>query len=188
MPITFEGPMRRFSPRTSRSVDPGDLNEKVNIRLATLHDIPRLIALERACPSAAHWTEQHYRAAIGPAETVPERLVLVAEASPGAREIAGFLVARHVAREWELENIVVGPSLRRKGIGQNLLHALFQRATETNSRSVFLEVRESNDSARRLYESAGFHQTGRRKLYYSEPSEDAILYRCPVPGHLLSGN
>lgn len=160
----------------------------MNIRQATLHDIPRLIALERACPSAAHWTEPHYRAAIEPQEADPERLVLVAEASSGLRELTGFLVARHVAREWELENIVVGPSLRRKGIGQNLLDALFQRATETNSQSVFLEVRESNDSARRLYEAAGFQRSGRRKLYYSGPSEDAILYRCPVAGNSLSGN
>lgn len=92
----------------------------------------------------------------------------------------GFLVARYIAPDWELENIVVDPNARRRGLGKHLLDALLAKARETNSESVFLEVRESNGSARALYESAGFHQTGRRKSYYSGPAEDAILYRLTL--------
>ncbi len=72
--------------------------------------------------------------------------------------------------------MVVTTSARRKGIGNQLLTALIAEARETNSDSVFLEVRESNVAARALYEKSGFRSTGRRKSYYSNPLEDAILY------------
>ena len=88
----------------------------------------------------------------------------------------GFLVARRVVSEWELENIVVAPEVRRKGCGQRLLDALLVHAANTNSDSIFLEVRESNAAARALYHRAGFRQTGQRKSYYTNPAEDAILY------------
>jgi len=91
--------------------------------------------------------------------------------------IVGFLVAHHLAPEWELENIVVAPTARHRGIGKRLLEALLDAARETNSSAVFLEVRESNTAARTLYEGSGFEQTGRRRSYYASPSEDAILYR-----------
>jgi ribosomal-protein-alanine N-acetyltransferase len=140
------------------------------------------MSLERQCATAAHWTEAQYREAFQRERM--ERLVLVAEASepiasgPDAgRGVPGFLVARHLAPEWELENIVVAPSARRQGHGNGLLNALLAAARETNSASVFLEVRESNAAARTLYEKAGFEQTGRRKSYYTSPVEDAILYR-----------
>lgn len=69
---------------------------------------------------------------------------------------------------------------RRKGIGQQLLDALLLAARESNIESVFLEVRESNHEARAFYEKAGFKLDGRRKSYYANPSEDAILYRRAV--------
>ena len=159
----------------------------VTIRFATPYDIPAITSLDRASPTAAHWTEAQYRQAVQPNVGDPERLVLIAEASEAtataAKEaglgfpILGFLVARHLAPEWELENIVVAPSVRRKGLGRRLLGALLARVQETQSEFVFLEVRESNTAARRLYESAGFRQTGRRRAYYANPAEDAILYR-----------
>jgi ribosomal-protein-alanine acetyltransferase len=156
----------------------------VNLRRAIVDDIPSLMHLERQCPAAAHWTRQQYERLF----QNDERLLLVAEESPhivsgpapipGANPaILGFLIARHLALEWELENIVVAPAARRRGIGTRLLHALLADARETNSNAVFLEVRESNVAARNLYEKAGFDQTGRRRSYYASPSEDAILYR-----------
>jgi ribosomal-protein-alanine acetyltransferase len=142
--------------------------------------------LERACSTAAHWTGQQYRQAVQPGGDDPERLVLAAEASlPTARGnpgqdsrsgILGFLVARHLAPEWELENIVVAPSARRKGLGKRLLDALLAAARETGAEAVSLEVRESNAAARKLYEKAGFELTGCRKSYYSDPLEDAVVY------------
>jgi len=145
------------------------------------------MSLERQSATAGHWTHKQYRQVFQPES--PPRLVLVAEAeSPRASGlradadsgILGFLIAQHVAPEWELENIVVAPAARRKGVGKRLLDGLLAAARESNSTAVFLEVRDSNTSARALYEKAGFKQTGHRPSYYTSPSEDAILYRCTL--------
>ncbi len=150
----------------------------MKIRAATFADIPSIVNLERQSPTAGHWTEEQYRHAFQPGGAT--RLVLVGaedlEASP-----LGFLVAQRLAPDWELENIVVAPAARRKGLGKRLLHELLVAAKKTNSTAVFLEVRESNAAARTLYETAGFEQTGRRKSYYKNPPEDAVLYRLTLP-------
>ena len=156
------------------------------IRPATLADLAALIELDRACSTAAHWKEQQYRQALQPQPGDAHRVVIVADVAPLASsdaalkataEISGFLVARHLAPEWELENIVVAPTARRIGLGTRLLSALLMKARETDSEAVFLEVRESNAAARLLYEKTGFELTGRRKAYYTNPAEDAVLYR-----------
>lgn len=134
------------------------------------------MSLERGCSSAAHWTEQQYRALF--ASGAVQRLALVAERmadTPGEPNLSGFLVALHLAPEWELENIIVAPEARRKGVAMQLVERLLAAARETHSESVFLEVRESNLAARGLYRKLGFRQTGRRKSYYTNPLEDAVL-------------
>jgi ribosomal-protein-alanine N-acetyltransferase len=160
---------------------------KMKIRPATAADIPSIMSLERECAIAAHWTEQQYRQALQ--SEGPERLLLVAEASPlvvsgpetrtgAGSDVLGFLVARHLAPEWELENIVVAPAARRKGLGKRFLGSLLALVVaREDTSSVILEVRESNAVARAFYENAGFFQIGRRRSYYANPSEDAILYR-----------
>jgi [ribosomal protein S18]-alanine N-acetyltransferase len=154
------------------------------IRRAAITDIAGMIDLERRCPLAAHWTEAQYLKLFQQQSGDPERLILVAEIPSTAKsphaattELTGLLVAAHVAAEWELENIAVSPSARRRGIGRQLLNALQAQAAQVKSAAIFLEVRESNTAARALYEKAGFMQTGRRKAYYSDTQEDAILYR-----------
>ena len=129
--------------------------------------------LERACPTAAHWTEQQYRNLF--TDKVPTRVALIAQKGEG-EEAAGFLIAHHVPPEWELENIVVAEECRRNGIGTQLMRVFLAHAKQMNGESVLLEVRESNTAARALYERLGFEQTGRRKSYYSLPLEDAVLY------------
>lgn len=159
----------------------------MKIRPALPADIPEILNLERQCATAGHWTEAQYRRAFYPGS--PPRLALVVEAeSPSSPQadvesatILGFLIAQHLAPEWELENLVVAPNARRQGIGKRLLQALLDEAHKINSSSVFLEARESNAPARALYEQAGFEQTGRRAFYYTNPSEDAILYRQSLP-------
>lgn len=165
----------------------------MKIRAAAAVDIALMIELERSSSTAAHWSEQQYLDAFEPPNPGCERLALVAEAASGGTAKAeakventarssqvstllGFLVARHISPEWELENIVVAEQARRNGIGAALLRALLDRARQTSGKQVFLEVRDSNVAARKLYEKAGFRESGRRKMYYSDPSEDAILY------------
>ncbi len=154
----------------------------VNIRPATSNDVATMVTLERECPTAAHWTEKQYQNLFATTAARLESLVLIAEettVAPTSSEssaVLGFLVGRRVHSEWELENIVVAPSARRKCLGKRLVEALLDRAERTHSESVFLEVRESNTAARLLYEKAGFQLTGRRKSYYVNPSEDAVVY------------
>jgi len=99
----------------------------------------------------------------------------------GADEpIVGFLIARCLPEEWEIENVVVEENARQAGIGSSLVRCLEQEALAAGVWSIILEVRESNAPARRLYEKNGFTSEGRRKNYYESPDEDAILYRLPL--------
>jgi [ribosomal protein S18]-alanine N-acetyltransferase len=154
------------------------VSEYLTIRHATPADIPILVGIERSSPTAAHWTEQRYRRAIESGEE--QRVVLVLEESASPRAIVGFLIARQIAPEWELENIVVAAHAQRNGHGKRLLQSLLAHAGDTHSTQVFLEVRESNLAARKLYETLGFQEGGRRKSYYHNLLEDAILYACIV--------
>src|SRR5256885_7038483 len=86
------------------------------IRSASLNDVPALHALEQSAATASHWTREQYLA------RVDSGIVLIAE--EGAGKISGFVCARIVAGDCELENIVVDESSRRRGIGVALLREL----------------------------------------------------------------
>ena len=145
-----------------------------------------MIELERQCPTAAHWTQRQYQMALRTDESGgSQRLVLAVDQDEETGnvsevretpELLAFLVAHNLGPEWELENIVVAPSARRKGLGARLLGDLLSHARQAGSEQVFLEVRESNQAGRMLYERSGFEATGRRSGYYLSPPEDAILY------------
>ena len=128
--------------------------------------------LERQAEKAAHWSTTAYVSAFEGTASA-ERVVLVAEEE---KRVDGFLMARRVGLEWEIENVVVQKGRRRQGIGLSLVTELVERARERGAESVLLEVRESNSEARLLYEKAGFRQQGRRPAYYSNPIEDGLVY------------
>jgi ribosomal-protein-alanine N-acetyltransferase len=140
-----------------------------------MQDLAEITRLERDCATAAHWSDQQYHQLFADVASSPQRLILVA-IQEGSTVVVGFLVARHVALAWELENIVVATEARGQGIATHLLTQLLARAQMSQSDAVFLEVRDSNTAARRLYKNMGFSETGRRNRYYSSPVEDAVLY------------
>ena len=166
-------------------------NMPISIRSAAPHDVPTILAIEQAAPAASHWTAEQYQSRVqssnkssrtssdkGPARTSAQRPVqstcfLVAEC---AGQVCGFICARIVAGEWEIENVVVAEKFRRDGIAAKLMRSLIAQWEESAGTAVLLEVRESNAAARALYAKCGFHETGRRRGYYREPVEDAILY------------
>ena len=80
-----------------------------------------------------------------------------------------------VADEAEILNLAVHPEERRKGIASSLVRHLLLRWQQLEVQRIFLEVRESNARALRLYVQLGFKQAGRRKKYYSNPDEDALI-------------
>ncbi len=129
------------------------------------------MAIERACPNAAHWARLQYEELFGDESN---RVVFVAEM--GA-EIAGFLVARRVADEYDVENVAVMPAAQRRGLGTALLANFVDLARDENVGRIFLEVRESNAGARALYQKCFFSEVGRRRGYYTDPVEDALVYR-----------
>jgi ribosomal-protein-alanine N-acetyltransferase len=136
--------------------------------------------LERQNATAAHWSRQQYEGMLATSDPQsPERVVLITgdETADVESEIFGFLVARRVDAEWELENIVVANGMRRRGIGALLLTDLITHARAAGGCAIFLEVRESNRDARAFYRKTGFEEVGLRRLYYASPAENAVLYR-----------
>ena len=116
------------------------------------------------------WSEETFRGLLrrGDAET------LVAER---AGAVIGYAIYWWVGDQAELGNVAVANVARRQGVGELLVQESLERATKRGVREVFLEVRPSNHSARRLYERLGFREVGRRRNYYVKPIEDALVMR-----------
>jgi ribosomal-protein-alanine N-acetyltransferase len=95
-------------------------------------------------------------------------------------DIAGYAVFWAVLDQGELGNVAVDEDQRGLGIGSQLIEAVLQRAVERGVREIFLEVRKSNVRAQDLYKSFGFSEVGRRKNYYLEPLEDALVMKKNV--------
>ena len=142
-----------------------------HIRSASVDDLSSLMAVEKDAPTAAHWSLEQYQSACS--EPWPQRILLVIEEDA---TIQGFLVARAIGPEWELENLAIAAPARRRGLGARLLGHFLNLVRGQAGASVFLEVRESNRAARGLFEQFGFIEFGRRTNYYRRPDEDAVTY------------
>ena len=142
----------------------------MNIRPATAADVPAMMAVEQRAATAAHWSVADYARLFAAGS---QYLALVLE----EQQVEGFVVGRGMGAEWELENIAVAGAARRRGLGTRLVAELLDRARQAGAHHIFLEVRESNRAARSLYEKWAFVECGRRKGYYRQPDEDAVLYR-----------
>ncbi|HDR1006589.1 TPA: ribosomal protein S18-alanine N-acetyltransferase [Pasteurella multocida] len=93
-------------------------------------------------------------------------------------QIIAFAICQHILDEATLLNIAVAPSFQGKGFGKQLLNHLLQQLTEKGISTLWLEVRESNITAQKLYEQLGFNEVDRRKNYYPTPHgqrENAIV-------------
>ena len=101
-----------------------------------------------------------------------ENVYLVCECTG---EIAGYCGMWTVLGEGNITNIAVSPSYRRSGVAEALLKELERRARLKDVTIFFLEVRQSNEAAKRLYEKLGYSPIGVRKRFYEKPVEDAIV-------------
>lgn len=135
-------------------------------------DLEAVMLIERRSFSAP-WAENTFRGLM----RRPSAVLLAAEVE-GA--VVGYSVAWFAADEAELGDIAVHPDARGRGIGEALLQRTLQEAAERGASFLYLEVREANHEARRLYAKAGFEVVGLRKDYYSEPVEDAIVMRLEL--------
>jgi ribosomal-protein-alanine N-acetyltransferase len=95
-------------------------------------------------------------------------------------EVVGYAAFWCVIDQGELGNVAVSSDWRGYGLGARLVADVIERAARRGVREVFLEVRPTNLVARRLYERFGFVTVGRRRNYYQQPVEDALVLRRPV--------
>jgi len=135
------------------------------IRLAEPADLPELAQIERRVfPDP--WPEAGFRELLGPFTRV---------AVTETQAVAGYVVARCAVDEAEILNLAVHPGHLRRGLGSALVQDLVGDLGRAGVRRVFLEVRESNVGAQAFYRHLGFRSLGRRRGYYTHPTEDALI-------------
>jgi ribosomal-protein-alanine N-acetyltransferase len=132
----------------------------MTVRPLTAEDLVAIAAIQSRSPEAAQWDPPSYLS----------HDCLVAEGT----QVIGFLVARQTApNEREILNVAVDPDERRRGVARILLKGELGRGKN----QWFLEVRESNTRAIKLYQSVGFRVFARRESYYANPPEAAIVMK-----------
>jgi ribosomal-protein-alanine N-acetyltransferase len=105
----------------------------------------------------------------------PNVALFAAEDVPGS--LIGFAVVWFAGAEGELGDLAVQSAWRRRGVASALIEAVVREAAERGATEIYLEVRESNEAARGLYERHGFEVINQRTRYYSDPVEDALVMR-----------
>ena len=180
--------------------DRADSTPGVIIREIREEDLQGLAALEQVCFSDA-WSEKLLRETLESSYDVSfaayaadpsngaELRTAVEDGMTGESSIsgessmsgeggkpAGWCSIRVVGDEAELMRICVAEKLRGKGLGGQLLRRGMEEMLRRGAKAATLEVRSGNLPAKRLYEAHGFRQEGRRKDYYRDPSEDALIY------------
>ncbi len=137
-------------------------------------DLAALAALEAAC-----FTHPWTKAQIAEEMTAsPPGGVFVLEGPPRPEETSGicaYCAFRLVLDEMHVMNVAVAPKARRRGLGRGLLRFAIRRAAGAGARRAFLELRAGNWEAFALYESLGFRPLSRRREYYRQPVEDALV-------------
>jgi ribosomal-protein-alanine N-acetyltransferase len=143
----------------------------VAIEPASLRDAPKLAQLHGASFHRG-WGEGEFE------QMLAERNTLVHRLRQGRKTI-GFAVSRMAADEAEILSIAVESKHRGRGLSRNLLLTHLGHLAGRGVRTVFLEVEENNQPARRLYDRTGFAVTGRRERYYRQDGEqlNALIMR-----------
>lgn len=141
----------------------------VVIRHALPLDLAAVGVIERASFSDP-WSLQSFRQSLS-------RTFVRINVAEEEDVVLGYSVVWMAGEECELANLSVDPARRGSGLGALLLDVAMREAHEEGSLVMFLEVRDSNEAARRLYAGRGFHEVGRRKAYYRNPEEDALVLR-----------
>ena len=148
------------------------------IRRMTLTDVDAVAAIERAT-FPTPWSRDAFVQEMT-ANAVAR--YLVAEAGG---EVIGYAGAWLILDESHITNVAIREDMRGLGLGRKLMQELLQYLSNLGAAYATLEVRVSNERAQSLYQSLGFIPVGRRKQYYEDNREDALLMVCD---HLPSAN
>lgn len=149
-----------------------DLGPEVVIRTLSYPDLPEIMEIENASYSTP-WREATMEGLLRRDDSD-----LIGATNSG--RLLGYAICWTIGDQAELGNVAVAPAERGRGIGKRLVEAVIARIRARGARECFLEVRESNKSARSLYERCGFKIIGRRRHYYTRPMEDALVMRLDL--------
>jgi len=149
---------------------------RLSIRPMTVADVDCVAEAERVCFSDP-WSRASIAGCIG----CDFMRTYIAEDENG--DTVGYAITSIAADEAELLNIAVLAPYRRFGYGSELLAYILADMSKNGAANVWLEVRESNSAARALYEKFGFTAAGRRRRYYDNPREDAIVMTLQLKNH-----
>ncbi len=146
----------------------------MTLRDARRDDLEPLLAIQQASLGAAPWSGADYESLLSADGT----LCLLAEDEEDKG--IGFVLARVMADEMEILNLAVRPAQRRRGLGRRLVAEALARGRAFGAQHCWLEVRASNQSALEFYRALGFQERTRRRNYYREPEEDAVVCARPL--------
>jgi ribosomal-protein-alanine N-acetyltransferase len=138
----------------------------------TVDDIPAVVAIDRMSFTLP-WPERSYRYEL--TENAASWFFVAELAGEEETRVLGYVGFWLVADEVHISTIAVHPEFRRQGIGELLLRTALEKAKQFGAEMATLEVRASNHGAIQLYQLYGFEVVGRRKGYYHDNQEDAIL-------------
>ena len=138
-------------------------------RLQSASDLDGVLEVEQASfvnPTSRAWYES---------ELMRPEVCFVYVVRLPESPVAGFCAFWKVLDQIHINNLAIRPEFRRRGLARRLLAAVLAEAAALGSSNATLEVRRSNEAARRLYEDAGFRLAGVRRSYYTNPIEDALI-------------
>jgi ribosomal-protein-alanine N-acetyltransferase len=139
----------------------------------SVDDLDEVLAIERLSFQTP-WSRGAFRYEL--TQNRVARCLVVRE----GRVLSGYLCLWEIGREIHITNLAVDPVRRRRGLARLLLGSVLEDARSRTLDMVFLEVRPTNEEALKLYESLGFRVIGRRKGYYFDTGEDALVMEAPL--------
>jgi [ribosomal protein S18]-alanine N-acetyltransferase len=138
----------------------------VTVRRMAASDASAAHLILKESPEASVWSRESLL------ESVSQGIAWAAELDG---RVAGILIGRVAADEFEILNLAVGKACRRRGIATQLVSSALEHARAAGARRSYLEVRASNAAGIAFYARMGFRECGRRPKYYRDPMEDAVL-------------
>jgi [ribosomal protein S18]-alanine N-acetyltransferase len=130
-------------------------------------DVPEVAGIEQLCFSTP-WSEISFFNEI-------KKTGSLSKVARQGQKIVGYVCASRVVDEGHILTLGVRPEFRRLGIASTLIRGVIGELREEGCRFIFLEVRSSNEAAKKIYEKFNFRIFGLRKNYYASPPEDAVM-------------
>lgn len=151
---------------------------ELKIRPLELKDLEEVLLIEE-CSFRPPWSRSTFLSEL----EEENRYYVVAEEGG---KIVGYAGIYYFFEDGYITTMAVAPAWRRKGIGKRLLYHQIEKAKELGLKKLWLEVRESNRVAQEMYRKFGFKMVARRRKYYVQPLEDAIIMCLKLTGGLFN--